>query len=232
MIVRLETALRKLGYYSLVMFSDKDKKAEIECIEAMFEAEVCGIILCPVNEGKEFSEYLKSWNIPIVTFGNRVDGIKYIDINHFNAMYELTKKVISKAFDKLVYFSPAVKYTDTNIYGQKERLNGFLKAVTESGVSFETVTDEAQLNNNYDKKTAIIASTDYYAMKLIFSDIAKNCTVIGFDNIESVAKFNIPIMTVSVNRAHITDIIVGYIVNGVCEDDCSSDYRIIGEHYV
>ena len=78
----------------------------------------------------------------------------------------------------------------------------------------------------------MIASTDYYALKLIFSDVAKSCTVIGFDNTESVSKFNIPIMTVAVDRAWIADKIVEYVTTGNCGDNCFATYKIVGEEYV
>ena len=78
LITKTETALRSIGFYSIIMFTDKDKQNELECIEKMYNAGVDSIILCPVNSGKDFSSYLKSWKIPIITLGNKVDGIKYI----------------------------------------------------------------------------------------------------------------------------------------------------------
>ena len=103
LVMLLEKELRRSGYCSLVMFSDKNKKTELECIEAMYNACVDGIIICPINTGKEFAEYLKSWSLPIVTVGNKVENIKYIGIDNFSAMYDLTKFVISQSYSKIIY---------------------------------------------------------------------------------------------------------------------------------
>ncbi len=230
MIVKFENQLRKYGYYSIVMFSDKNKECEIECIEAMLDAEVSGLIICPVNSGKEFSEYLKSWNIPVVTFGNRVEGIKYVDVNHSEAMYNLTKRIIDKDYKKIVYFSPPIKQQNTNIYGQQKRFEGFIKAVNESNINFEVITEEDNLDSLvFRPKTAVITSTDYYAIKLMLSGKSDKYTIVGFDNVETITKFNLPIMTVSVDRNAIVEKSVEYIMSGDNTDDYLVGYDIIGD---
>lgn len=231
-IVKLENNLRKYGYYSLVMFSDKNKKAEIECIEAMAEANVDGIIICPVNDGEEYSKYLQSWKIPVITFGNKVDGIKYVDVNHFEAMKALTLRVIKKNYKKIVYFSPALTQKESNIYGQKKRLDGFLEAVTGNGVEFEVVTEEKRLESICDNNTAVIASTDYYALRLLLSDSVGGSDVIGFDNIGSVEKYKVPIMTVAVDRNRAAEKIVEYVVAGKDDADFYVEYNIVGEENI
>ena len=230
LIVELETEFRKYGYYSLVMFSNKDKKTERECIETVYNAGVEAIIICPVNGGSEFAKYLHSWKIPVVTLGNRVEGVKYIGVNDFSAMHDLTEKIIAGKKNKLIYFSPSLQYTDCNNYSQKQRYLGFESAVQKhSNVSYTVVKDEDILRKTVKKHDMIIASTDYYALKVLFSGIADKGNVAGFDCIPDTEKFGIPLLTVAFDRMRIAKYVADYVINQGNDEDVIVEHRIIGE---
>ncbi|MBE7044251.1 MAG: LacI family transcriptional regulator [Ruminococcaceae bacterium] len=183
LVMSLERELRRNGYCALVMFSDKDKQQEIECVERMYNAGVDGLILAPVNDGVVFSSFLKSWGIPAVTLGNRLEGTKYIGVDNFEAMKQLTGKALSAGWKKFAYFAPALGYQEANLYGQEERFRGFLSAMEESGATWQILPD-AEAAKELSEDTIIITSTDYYAEKII-KVCGNSRTVTGFDAVFS-----------------------------------------------
>ena len=46
------------NYSTIVMFTNKDSAKEINCINNLYHMAVDGIILCPVNDGEEYENYL------------------------------------------------------------------------------------------------------------------------------------------------------------------------------
>lgn len=226
LIVEIERKLRSRGYYSIVMFSDKNPKVEKECVEALYNAGADAIIICPVNEGAEFSEYLRSWKIPIVTFGNKVENIKYVGIDNFNAMQELTQYIISKNKKELIYYSPALKTNGPNLYAQIERFEGFKSVVNKYSLKLNVLYDEDTLKKTVNENSMVIASTDYYALKLVFSGIVRAENISGFDNIGTIEKFNLKIVSVSCDKEKIASVIFDYITNGGDDNDSFTPYEI------
>ncbi len=233
LIMHIEKELRNSGYYSLVMFSDKNKETEKECIEAMYDAGVDGIVLCPINYGREFSEYLRSWKIPVVTVGNKVDGVNFLGIDDFSAMKDLTEYVISKKYNKIIYYSPNVEKTDCNIYAQRQRYSGFKEAVEScTGVEWVNINSEEDLKLSVNEHTAIIASTDFYALKAMFSGAAEGCFVVGFDDIPSIYKYKIPLVSVSYDKVSCAKSVVDYIVNKKDFNDKFIEHKITYKNHL
>lgn len=187
LIMEIERVLTERGFCTVVMMSHYDRGRELECLRKLYNAGVDGIILCSVNGGESFGRFLGLLDIPIVAVGNRVEGIPFVGIDDFAAMRDMTKHVLKSGFERLVYFSPALKYEDAT--AQRLRYEGFLDAA--QGVAYETVCDEERLNSEYDGKTAIICSTDCYAVKA--SARTKGAKIFGFDNLGTIEKYNLGI---------------------------------------
>lgn len=212
LITETEQILRDNGYCAAVMMTHYDKKREIECIRNMYNMGVKGIILCSVGSGAEFENYLKLFDIPIVAVGNDTGLLPYVGINDREAMRDMVEEVISEGYKKLVYFSPPLKYE--NAFAQQRRYEGFLDAAR--GTDFEVVTDDEKLRADYDNLTAVICSTDYYAMRAYFK--VGSAKVVGFDNLPSIKKFRLNIDSVGYSMKKIAesalDIIFGKKQNG------------------
>lgn len=212
LITETEQILRDNGYCAAVMMTHYDKKREIECIRNMYNMGVKGIILCSVGSGAEFENYLKLFDIPIVAVGNDTGLLPYVGINDREAMRDMVEEVISEGYKKLVYFSPPLKYE--NAFAQQRRYAGFSDAAR--GTDFEVVTDDEKLRADYDNLTAVICSTDYYAMRAYFK--VGSAKVVGFDNLQSIKKFRLNIDSVGYSMKKIAesalDIIFGKKRNG------------------
>ena len=205
LVTEIEYALRKVNLGATVMMSHYDKQYEIECIRNLYNMGVKGIVLCSVNDGTEFENYLKLFDIPIVAVGNRIESLPYVGIDDFEAMRDMTEKVISEKPKNIVYFSPALKYTDA--YAQRKRYEGFLSAV--GNEKYSVVTNIDDINERYDEKTTIIASNDYYALKAYFK--VSDAKVVGFDNIDIIEKCKIPIDSVGYSMVEIANSVVDII---------------------
>ena len=207
LITETEFILRELGFSAVIMMTHYDKQYEIECIRNMYNMGVKGIILCSVNSGDEFKNYLNLFDIPIVAVGNNIGSVPYVGIDDFCAMRDMTEKLLAEGYTDLIYFSPALKYKDA--YAQESRYEGFLNAVSDR--KYTLVTDIDQIEECYNDKTAVICSTDYYAFQVYFK--AKNAKIVGFDNLDAIKQYKLNIDSVGYSVSEIArsaiDIIVG-----------------------
>ncbi len=207
LITETEFILRELGFSAVIMMTHYDKQYEIECIRNMYNMGVQGIILCSVNSGSEFNNYLNLFDIPIVAVGNNIGSVPYVGIDDFCAMRDMTEKLLAEGYTDLIYFSPALKYKDA--YAQESRYKGFLNAVSDR--KYSLVTDIDQIEECYNDKTAVICSTDYYAFQVYFK--AKNAKIVGFDNLDAIKQYKLNIDSVGYSVSEIAraaiDIIVG-----------------------
>ena len=219
LITELEYAFRKEGFCAIVMMSHYNSSYEIECIRNLYNSGAEGIVLCSVNNGPEFENYLKLFDIPIVAVGNKISVSSYVGIDVFSAMREVTEKVIKRNPQNIVYFSPAIKYP--NAAAQHLRYEGFLKAVGNS--KYTVVTDIENIQKSYDEETVIICSTDYYAVEVYRKN--SNVKVVGFDNISILDKYNLPIDSVGYSVSEIAQGVLNIIKNKK-SDTIEVDYFI------
>lgn len=105
-LTAIEKEFTANGYSTIAMFTNKDSKKEITCIENLYHMSVDGIVLCPINKGEEFENYLLSLNTPIVTIGNKLDNIPFAGIDNALSMRETVEYVLSKGYEKLIYVKP------------------------------------------------------------------------------------------------------------------------------
>ena len=222
LITETEFILRELGFSAVIMMTHYDKQYEIECIRNMYNMGVKGIILCSVNSGDEFKNYLNLFDIPIVAVGNNIGSVPYVGIDDFCAMRDMTEKLMAEGYTDLIYFSPALKYKDA--YAQESRYEGFLNAVSDR--KYSLVTDIDQIEECYNDKTAVICSTDYYALQVYFK--AKNAKIVGFDNLDAIKKYKLNIDSVGYSVSEIARLAIDIIV-GKKSGNFTVAYKII-EH--
>ncbi len=219
LITEIEYILRTIGYSATVMMSHYDKQYEIECIRNLYNMGVDGIILCSVNSGLEFDNYLRLFDIPIVAVGNPVGAVPFVSVDDYLGMKDMTEHILEKGYKNIIYFSPAVEYDDA--FSQKIRYNGFLGAIKNH--PFTLVTNINMIEQEYPDNTAIICSTDYYALQVYFK--TKNAHISGFDNIDILDKYKIKIDSVAYSMTEIAKIAVDILI-GIKRD------KTIVKHYI
>lgn len=219
-ITELEYVLGEMGFSAVVMMSHYDKVREAECIRILYNMGVQGIIICPTSSGAEFENYLGLFDLPIVCVGNRIGNIPYVGIDDFSAMKDMTFNCLKEDFENIIYFSPALTYPDAT--AQRLRYEGFLSAVGER--KYNVITDIEKIKETYDRKTIIICSNDYYALKVYFK--GTNAKITGFDNIKPISKYNLPIDTLGYSVSEVAKYAAD-IVTGKGEDTKIVDYQIV-----
>lgn len=210
-LMRIEEYCAEKNYSAVVMFTDKDPQKEIECIKNLYHMAVDGIVLCPINHGAEFENYLLSLDIPIVTVGNRIDNIPYAGIDNYAAMSETVKYVLSRGYKRPIYVKP--EYGSNNAFGQTERLRAFLETVDVSFVvaSINDALDMTDIN----PEDAFICPTDIYAVRLYEKAKSIGAGIIGFDNITFIDELGLKLDSVAYDVKATAESITEYIINGI-----------------
>lgn len=206
LIMEIEKCCKDIGYSTIVMFSHKDKQCEIECLEQLYFMGVDGIILCPINDGIEFSNYVQSFHIPTVTVGNKIDHLCFAGINDYEAMSEATSYVIGKGYDHIVYVSASLpENCEFNAYAQIMRYHGFLDVCKNYALEYQVTFDvnKASKYIRQNKKNAVLCSTDHYALKLLPFANNKKVGIMGFDNISALTDYDLRLDSVSYHSKEI-----------------------------
>jgi LacI family transcriptional regulator len=214
MVMELESICREKDYSTVVMFSDKKKGNELECIQRLVHMGVDGIILCPVSEGEQYADYLKSFHIPVVTLMNQVEGIPCVGIDDFGTMKAVTEYVISRGYSEIIYYSPPLSYAgEQNIYAQQQRFSGF-KAAVRDFPKHRVMTDLPDAKALEGDRTAVICSTDYHALQVVRLRNGRTRGIIGFDNIRILELCDIKVDSVSYPVHEMAQNAVEMIIHG------------------
>lgn len=213
-LTMIENQCTEKGYSTVVMFTDKKPQKEINCIENLYNMSVDGIVLCPINQGEEFENFLLSLNIPIVTIGNSLNKIPYVGIDNTQSMKDTVQFVKNKGYNSVVYVMPNLNNAE-NSFAQSERLDAFSKTADEFCLHY-IITDVRTAISAImpGSRTALICPTDIYAICLYTAAKEKGAGIIGFDNTRLIDWLNIPLDSVSYDVAATARTVVSYIIDG------------------
>ena len=211
-LMNIEAYCTSLGYSTVVMFTDKDYEKEITCIQNLYHMSVDGIILCPVNDGEGYENFLLSLNIPIVTIGNRLARIPYVGIDNATATGEVVIELLEQGYEKLVYVKPGL--TQRNTFAQTERLSSFITACEACKASY-VITDVSNAEKELETSVscALVCPTDIYALKLRHIAQKHHAGIIGFDNLRLIDDLKLQWDSVSYDINLTAQNAVDYIVN-------------------
>lgn len=195
LITDLEMIARSRGILTTVLFTHYDSAGEIECLRWLDSCGVDAVILCSVNGGKIFDHFLSEFHIPIIAIGNQTGNIPYVGIDDFSAMKDAAEYLFA-SYQTVIYYSPALRYP--NAFAQKKRFEGFMAAV-KGDTHYSIITSKENFLQNYSENTAILCSTDYYAMQV--HSILPHVKVMGFDNLNILDRLSLPIDSVDYDTA-------------------------------
>ena len=203
---------REFGYSVIFLFSNKDIKEEKAAIDYFNCIGVDGIVLFSVgSDDTAYQNYLHSIKKLIVTVGNRLFDLPYIGIDDRQAMYDLTKKMLSETrSDEIAYFAPILKKDIHKDNAQRLRLAGFQEAMAESGRSYRVLLDE---NDISDQAKVIICSTDHYVLRVLNRiGLSSEVHLAGFDNISALRNIRRGIMTTEYSTEKIAKECMNYFL--------------------
>ncbi|WP_195572243.1 LacI family DNA-binding transcriptional regulator [Paenibacillus sp. 1001270B_150601_E10] len=193
-----EDVARQHGYFVYLALTHKDKHVEQLHIHHLMDRRVDGLALNPINEGEAFVSFLHQTRTPIVTYGNRVSRhIPHVWINDQRAVQEAVQYMAAKGYQHILYVSPPLQYEGTeNIDVPKQRYVGLQAALQQLPSMSCTVLREKhyikdliELLPSLSKKTAILCTSDIFALEILkilkqpYISVPDQIGIMGFDNI-------------------------------------------------
>ena len=192
----IEEEATALGFSTIIMLSGYSVERERDCATRMRSMDIAGLIVFPVISDAEFYRSVMRMGIPVVTVGNRIEGIPFVGIDDRLAMERATEFVISRGYERLIYVAPLLeKAGRENLSAQVLRHEGFLAASDE--VRREVIADRRAYGELLgslesgeffgDTRTALICPSDSYTIDCL-PYIGKRCGIIGFDRLPMIGR--------------------------------------------
>jgi LacI family transcriptional regulator len=207
----LVNTARKFGYSIIFQFSGKDELNERKALEYFDYIGVDGIVLFSAgSDSDEYKNYLSLLKRPIVLIGNKLFDFPFVGINDEKAMYELSLKIANDAkADDILYFAPVLNKQLHSLNAQRERLNGFIKAMKDTNKSYRIITNIEDLS----ECGGIICATDYYALRALkHLGYPKDLPIGGFDNISVLKSISVKVLSVEYSTEKIAEESINYIL--------------------
>lgn len=173
MVRGIEEIGKMYNYDILLCSTYGDKEAELKYIQLLNRKQVEGMILISSTIDEEVDKEIDQYDIPFVYLSRYSKSTKYptVSIDYHFASYEMTKYLISLGHRKIGF----VGYLEDEDSTQYEKLNGYIRAMEETGLdpSFIYKTKGLNIHEGYDALdnsildhalTALFCSNDKIAL--------------------------------------------------------------------
>ncbi|MBP2075971.1 LacI family DNA-binding transcriptional regulator [Oceanobacillus polygoni] len=189
---------RKFGYSLMICSTDNNLEKEMEYVSILKKKYIDGIIVATGLKNKDALKELRESEIPFVILSREVPAltVNTVMVNDFLGAFEAVCYLVKLGHKKIAMITEDIYFSVT-----RERLEGYKKALEQSGILFNedyvsvhniTYMDarETAINllNLKEPPTAIFASTEPLAIGAMQGvresgfDISTDISVIGFDN--------------------------------------------------
>ena len=233
---------RRLNYITLVSLYEDNPDFEPECIRNLIERKVDGILLFTTSKSERTAEILREHKVPVVLLLNELEDFPCVNIDFYQAMLDATNYVISKEYKHLIFFGPPLANEEKmNIFAVKRKLDGFLRALElhrDENIRYTIMgshedTDRIQtLRVSRDEKTAILCTSDIYALKIMKSlktrglHIPSDVGIMGFDGIEMLDYQEPSVATVEVPIARMGETAVRSLIDLITENSNNEERKL------
>lgn len=216
LVSRLQSEMRKRGYFLLVVTSDDETKNDLEGMKLLVSRGIDLLVLAVSNEAhhssKEYLAAIKDMPVPVIMIDRIIDeyaGPK-IRFNDFSGMNKLTDYVILNHHKKIAFLNG-----DMNMARTAGRIKGFLSSMDDHGLhvdqkdiydgdySFDSGYD--LFDEIYDQGiyTTIIAANDMMAYGLMKRALERglslpdDLSITGYDDVQFSEMLNPTLTTVN-----------------------------------
>lgn len=227
----------KRGYFTNIVVCDESLEWEKKLIQGLAERQMEGIIINPLNQGKEFEEFLLSLRIPTVCIGNQVsEKITTVQVNEMVAAMDAVEFIASKGYEKIVFICPPLEVQKRqNVFVHEQRAKGVRAAMAlhpELKIEVVGKTDYfpvVRQNCLSDSKvrTAFLCSGDIYALSImqwgaeVGLKIPDDFGLMGFDDISVLQYISPRLTTVSTNLEGVASTAVLELIQQIETDEYS-----------
>ena len=154
----LLTVFNENKYYTLLAVTQNDPEKELEYLHAFQNHSVDGVILMGTVLTPKHKELIRDLQVPVVITGQHFNGFNCVYNDDYNAMYEITKKVLEKGRKKPVY----IGVTQRDVAVCKERFEGFRDALKE--YDLEHLATRSVICSGFDEQAGYDATEELYKL--------------------------------------------------------------------
>lgn len=234
------------GYSLNIALNGEDCQAEQRRIQEFADRRMEGILLSAISKGREYEDFLKSLNTPIVCVGNYVcDSFSTVMIDEAQAARDAVKLILSKGYERVVFVCPPLAVQEErNVYSHIQRNIGFNAELDlHPEVGRQIITGDNYIEQlsvrleNLDRRTAILCSGDIYALNIMrhFKNIKlktpRDVGIMGFDNI-GMLDFIVPrLTTVSTSIEKVAAVAVDELIAHITDENAIAK-KIVLPHQI
>ena len=222
------------GYSLNIALNGEDCQAEQRRIQEFADRRMEGILLSAISKGREYEDFLKSLNTPIVCVGNYVcDSFSTVMIDEAQAARDAVKLILSKGYERVIFVCPPLAVQEErNVYSHIQRNIGFNAELDlHPEVCRQIIAGDNYIEQlsvclgNLDRRTAILCSGDIYALNIMrhFKNIKlktpRDVGIMGFDNI-GMLDFIVPrLTTVSTSIEKVAAVAVDELIAHITDEN-------------
>lgn len=209
----IEEVARQQDYHVLIYQTHENSDIEAAFIQRLLSGRVDGILISIASEASSnqyFKEIIK--DIPLIFFDRvfeDIDAVKIIT-DDYESAYKATQHLIDCKCNRIAYL-----FALNNLSTGKRRLEGYLAALNDNGISYNENLIAVDTNNeeenleliknlliNHKPDGAISSIEDmalpfYYACNELHLDIPKDVKIISFSNLKTAPLLNPSLTTIT-----------------------------------
>jgi LacI family transcriptional regulator len=209
----IEEIARKRDYHVLIYQTHENSAAEIAFTLRLLSGRVDGILISTSSETNDKQHLIEaSQSIPVVFFDRvyeDIEGVKIIT-DDYESAYQAVQHLIESGCKKIAYLLAL-----NNLSTGEKRLNGYLTALADNGISYDQDLIIASTTNNdqnyrliknlltNNKPDGILSSIEelafpcYYACRELNLNIPSDLKIISFSNLDCAPLLNPSLTTIT-----------------------------------
>ncbi len=155
--LKMEEILEKEGYKLIYLNSNEDKNKEKENIQRLVMQNIDGLIIAPVDSECSYMNQVINHRCPCVFLDRQPFGYQsdFVMSTNIKGAYEGTKILLNKGYKKIGFIG---SHNDKTM---NERLEGFQKAIMESGIILNQ--NYVKISNNHNLSLKELKYGDCYS---------------------------------------------------------------------
>ena len=128
----VEETANKFGYHAILCNGDENPQKELEYLKVLNSNRVDGIILTPTGKNSEYVQNLIDSRTKVVLLDRLIEGVDCdaVLVDNTTGAYKAVKHLIDQGYKKIGIVNGYLDRTTG-----AERLEGYLKAIEEAGIS-------------------------------------------------------------------------------------------------
>ena len=234
----LDKTLREHGFHSIISCYSSDHGLERDNLQFLINNGVDGLIYCPENlSSDEFCELTANSGVTIVQVDRLIHGVTSdaVVVDNADAVYQAVSHLIEKGHRRI-----AIITGPKSVYSAKERLVGYLRALSDHGIMYDdslVISDTNSFATGYqgcvtltqmkDPPTAVFTTNYDITMGLVTASrerglrIPEDLDIFGFDCVDVCSMMNPPLPVVYQPEQEIGRLAATYLIerlNGDCAE--------------